>query len=585
MSYLSILGKSKGKLKKSEYTNQKLKKLENWYSKFINHLNKILIIFLFLFTISYFIIRALEINLSVQSKYINFIYHNGSEIFSTLAVLQATIFAIVFSVVILGVQLSATKYSPRLAELFIKDTKYRNTVIFFAISIGFSVIGLYLFPLENFVLLITGYIIIAGIFASLAFLRLFCFVNQTLKNTTPEGILKQIRDNLLPELIVRKANAKKDSKLNRDPFQVIESLILSFIRDKDTVASVSGLKILTEKTSNLIQETEQDRFEKDSPLDESLEKLCEERIPNFLEESLEEQLIETATEVNNTIESICETAIEREIDSVIEYLHAGQISLITKIGFENREERVRREVIDSVSDTLKKAKEVERFSPLYKGNRLLGFYAAASVMDRKAEQTNGRMYTNLLLLHFPKIMTLSDKKLEDHTYDNWMMMPHPHKDAKPVDKFIGTCYGSMTELTSALLRFEIRTEKTIVDWESISVGWNKGFKNLPPNLTNLRELWFGTMLYLEYISYFTSDNVMQGFRIMDRERSGEFMENTIEKILRGVLDPSKQIDMIPGYVNPLEMPLTGYKKPPISDPEVEFHDWLKNNRSRYEGRA
>lgn len=583
MIYLSILREKKRKLGKSQYKNQELQESEKWYSKSIEYITKLLI-FPISSTIVYFIILGLGINLSFQSKYIDFIHNSGSEIFSTLAVLQATIFAIVFSVVILGVQLSSTKYSPRLVELFINDTSYRKTVLFFAFSIGFSVFGLYLFPLENFVLLITAYIIIAGVYALSAFFRLYCFVNKTLKNTTPEGILKQIRHELLPELIVKKANDKKNSKLNRDPFQVIESIILSFIRDKDTVASVSGLKILEEKISELIQETDPEEFEKDSPLDESLEKLCKESIPNFVEESIEEQLTESATEVNKTIKRISETAIENKVDTVFDYLIDGQTSLIAKIGFEKREEIVRREIIDSVSNTLETAKEAERFTPLYKGNRLLGFYAAGSVMDRRGSQARDLRYSTLLILHFPDIMKLTGKKLEDHTHNDWMMMPEPSEDAKPVEKFIGTCYGSMTELTSAMLRFEIRTQKQIGDWGSISAGWNKGLKNLPSKLTNLRELWLGTMLYLEYLSYFTSDDVMQNFSIMFGDISSDFMKNTITKIRKGNLRPCSQVDMIPGYIDPIELPLTGYKKPPISDAEIDFHKWLKN-RPIYEYRT
>ena len=60
---------------------------------------------------------------------------NGDRILTTLASTQAAIFAIVFSIVILGVQLSASRYSPRLVSLFRNNSAYKFIIgLFFRIN-------------------------------------------------------------------------------------------------------------------------------------------------------------------------------------------------------------------------------------------------------------------------------------------------------------------------------------------------------------------------------------------------------------------------------------------------------------------
>ena len=109
----------------------------------------------------------------------------GTSIFSTLAIVQTSIFAIVFSVVILGVQLSTSQYSPRLPDLFRSDAIYLRTVGIFAVSIGASLLGMFVYGyVDGFWTQLWMYL--SGVLAIVAFVSLFDFVDRTLEQSTPE---------------------------------------------------------------------------------------------------------------------------------------------------------------------------------------------------------------------------------------------------------------------------------------------------------------------------------------------------------------------------------------------------------------
>ncbi|WP_369333770.1 DUF2254 family protein, partial [Halorubrum sp. SP9] len=104
-------------------------------------------------------------------------------ILSTLVRVQAGIFAIVFSIVILGVRLSASRYSPRLAKSFSSDSTYRVTVGVFAFSIAIDIFGLFVVGAVSDA---TLRVVLAssGILAAGSFVSLYGFVNQILERTT-----------------------------------------------------------------------------------------------------------------------------------------------------------------------------------------------------------------------------------------------------------------------------------------------------------------------------------------------------------------------------------------------------------------
>lgn len=509
----------------------------------------------------------------------------GWQILTTLAIIQASIFAIVFSVVILGVRLSANRYSPRLADIFKSDDFYRWTVGIFALSIGFDVAGLY--ALEFVVAeAMLGILVVAGILSIASFLTLHLFVNRVLEKTTPEGILKTLDEILTPQWINNKADASSNESTERDPFVTITSVITSTISERDRESTRLGLRILGDSVATLLIETPQQEFEEDTPLDNSIEDLCVQRLPNVTYEASDNDLTTIATEdIPNAVETIGDTAVGEELERVIEHLARGQGTLITGLEFNIEDERIRKKVIRNNREIVKNAAEQHMWNAVTAGNIYLGWRSAGSVIDRREDDLSRTVseYESLLLLHYPKVVSIavdSGEDLGDHNPHEWGLLfdnrEREYIGSQPVERAIASCYDAMAELTSALIRFEIREGVQIVDWTDVGVAWRDGFENLPNETSSLRQLWYGTILYLRYLEHETGSEVMNGFspRIPTRNISADFKAETIEEILQGNVDPRGKVDLIPGRVNPLEAPRTGYKNPPVSDVETKFSEWL-----------
>lgn len=508
----------------------------------------------------------------------------GQSILNTLARAQAAIFAIVFSVVILGVRLSATRYSPRLATAFRSDPAYKQTVGIFVVSIGFDIAVLYVFnDVTDFHRTIL--IFISSGLAIGAFWKLYDFVNETLEKTTPEGILNQIRENLTPEAIVEDAYDAAEDATNRDPFLVLISVVRSTIEEADRVSASIGLEILGDRISDLLRTASEDEFVENTPVDKSLENVCVDNLPTVAEEALEEDITQIATEVTETAETIGNTAIERELERPLEFVVEGQTDLIDNIGYEANEERVRTEVIDVVRELIQDAAHNKLWHSAAIGSRLLGWVSAASIMNRDADQRHDGRYTTLLINGFPKILPIvvdSDEEFTEFRTTAWLRRESESVD--PVDLLVWSCYDSMAELTSAAVRYEMRTGQRLLNWEHVAYGWSEGLSDMiDTNLDSLPRVWFGTILYLSYIAEVTDDAVMIGFdpRALF-EVDNSFASETIGMVLDGPLDPISRINHIPGGTNPLELPRTGKPIPVVKKAEITFEEWLENKKQVYD---
>lgn len=503
---------------------------------------------------------------------------SGKAVLSTLARAQTGIFAVVFSVVVLGVQLSTSQYAPRLATDFITDSTYRWTIGIFGASIGLNVLSLFLFGhLPEFVLTLALALSISV--AVGAFLTLYQFVNETLEKTTPEGILSHIRDTLYLESMITGIEESADKSTSPDPFLALISVIHSFISEKDRSSASLGLDILAGRVSALVGSSAGENIKEDSPVDQSLETVCVDQLPNIVEEAVDNDLAQIGLKVSETTETIGEAAIENDSGRAFHHLITGHVDLIDTLGFESEDERIRTEVMDTSKDLLKSGAANGLWESTAIGTRRLGWISAASIMMRDIEDGQNNRYGSLLILCFPKLLETAANSyatFRNHSIQEWLRLQR--LDCHSVARLINSCYGSMAEITSAAIRYELRTEQRIVDWKSVAYGWSEALETLDQtNLESMTQLWFGTVLYLEYLDTVSPDHVMEGFNPHARHRvSKETGEQTVEMIENGNLDPSSVVEFRPGGVDPVEMPLTGTKIPIVPDADVSFQDWVSN---------
>lgn len=521
---------------------------------------------------------------SIAAYCLNYSVGNtGSNILTTLALAQASIFAIVFSILVFGIRFSASRYSPRIATEFTKDKSYRWTVGVFAGSIGYDILLLYLVDsISN--LHFTILTIVAAGLAVAAFWKLYDFVNETLEKTTPEGILTQLRENLTPETILEEAEESAQEPTNRDPFIILISVIRSAVEQADRVSASMGLDILEDAISDLLRTAPENEFQEGTAVDQSLENVFVDNLPTIVDEALDEEVTQIAIESTEAAEGVGETAIVEELDRPLELVVRGQTDLIDRIGYSSDEERVRIEAIDVSRGLARDAADAGLFNSSAIGARLLGWISAASIMNRNPDQRYDGRYTTLLINGFPKILGRaldSDPSLTDYRNTAWL--ERDLQDVDPVDLLVWGCYDSMAELTAAGIRYEMRIEARFLNWSHVAYGWTEGFELLQDtDLDVLPRIWFGTILYLSYIAEYTSDDVMPDFdpRALFSV-DNEFAIDTIEMILNRDIRPTSRINHIPGGVNPLEHPRTGSPSPVVRDADMNWHDWLEQRLEVY----
>jgi len=515
---------------------------------------------------------------------------NGQQVLSTLASIQAAVFAIVFSVVILGIQLSTSRYSTRLADLFRSDGAYKKTVGVFAASLAADIIGLLAFThVSRFTLrLLTS---VALGLASASFALLYFFVDRTLEQTTPEGIIKRVKQELTPSQIIADAEAADNDPSETDPFLVPVSIVRSAIDDRDVPAATRALNVIDNQVEELLKQVSTDQVEDDTPVGDSLEELCTNRLPSAGEKSVDEDLEEAGSEAVDTLSSIGNNSVEQELEPVAIHSSQGLGKLISNVDFSTTGENIRKEAVDDSGEVLKEAAEAELWDTAGTGTRILGWRAAQSVVRRGATKRRKLPYTSLSLKYIPEVFeeVVEGAPDEADSLDLFRRASRREEDdwTSPEEWALWSCYASMAEITSAFIRYEVQHGEEIVDWSSAGSGWTKCISILKESgHEEMLRQWLGTLLYLEYIESEVDTQLMSNFNTAARyDVSEDSMDQTIDEILSEDLDVQSRIDSLPGQIDPVEYPRTGSTVRPVSDPDYPFEEWLELHKEIYLDRA
>lgn len=508
----------------------------------------------------------------------------GQQVLTTLASVQAAVFAIVFSVIILGIQLSTSRYSARLADLFRSDSVYKTTVGIFAGSLAvnvatllvFSSIGMYALRMMVF---------FAVILSIVSFVFLYAFIDYTLEQTTPEGIIKRIKRELTPQQIIEDAKTADDDPSETDPFLVPVSIVRSAIDDRDSSAATQGLNVIDTQVDELLEFASTDDLGEETAVGNSLEELSAHRLPNVGEKTVDEDMSEVGSETVNTVSSIGKTAVHHEHEHVAVHNSQGLGKLIATVDFDTTGERIRKESIDQSAEMLQEAAEAELWDATGTGVRILGWRAAQSVIRRGPTENYKQPYTTLTISDIPDILEkvvegVPSDVSEEVILDGLTLRDGEHA-SPPEEWALWCCYAAMTELTSAFIRYELDHNEEIVGWARAGNGWTQCIKTLDDSdFDSLLRLWLGTLLYVEYIESEIDNEYLSDFYSSARYHvSKDVLFQTIDDILEDEFDPTSRINLLPGRFNPIEMPRTGHPVPPVSNPDRSFKQWLNHQKN------
>jgi Predicted membrane protein len=396
---------------------------------------------------------------------------NAEQVLSTLASVQAAAFAIVFSVIILGIQLSTSRYATRLADLFRSDAVYKKTVGVFGLSILLDIIALTL--VNDVSDLALRYLVTAAIIlAVISFFILYFFVDRILEQTTPEGIIKRVKYELTPSQIVADAEAANSDSSERDPFLVPVSIIRSAISDRDVPAATQGLNVIDNQVKELLKHVSTHQLEDETAVGDSVEELCTHRLPSAGEKAVEGDLDEIGEETVGTISSIGCNAVDQEHEPVVVHSSEGLTNLVGTVDFDTTCERVREKAIDDSGEMLKGAAETRLWDVAGTGIRLLGWRAAQSVTRRGPTEILKLPYGSLSMKYIPEVFEeIVDDGSDNVTEQQLFHVARRNRDRTTSKEWaLWSCYASMAEITSAFIRFEIEYGEEIVGL-GLCWGW------------------------------------------------------------------------------------------------------------------
>lgn len=221
---------------------------------------------------------------------------------STLARAQAGILAIVFSVTVIGIQLVATRYSPRMISFFTSSPIFLFTFGLFIVSIAVDLTLLFTVPSGFSHLHSAGVMAASGLGLSSA-IALYIFVRTAIRQSTPDGAIDAFVSGMTSEKYLDQVRESVDSDSETaHPMHPLYNLTMNALSGGERVTAERALQ----EYGDLVQGVLADLEEQDIFSDEDRKVVRKLFKPVFMEhlhdialhaeEKEENQIVSEATE-------------------------------------------------------------------------------------------------------------------------------------------------------------------------------------------------------------------------------------------------------------------------------------------------
>jgi len=184
---------------------------------------------------------------------------------SALVQSQAAIIAIVVTMTLVAVQLTASAYSPRVIDIFKNDHVMWLLLVWYGLSMFF---GLFVLEMTGsnysnpnpwcIAVSLESCVFLAYLMGILAFAGLFWHVGNVITLLKPENIIKKLSGGITRESVLKfirpeeKQNGNQTESAKNDPVQPIVDIIHGAVMKYDIATTRVGLKAITEKAIEVI---------------------------------------------------------------------------------------------------------------------------------------------------------------------------------------------------------------------------------------------------------------------------------------------------------------------------------------------
>jgi hypothetical protein len=393
----------------------------------------------------------------------------------TLATVQGSVLAIVFSVTLVAVQLTASRYSSRFATLYARSASFSFTFVLFAVSIGLIFVLLFNTVSVGTNLYRASLYFSGGLSVSIA-TSLYWFVNRLTYLSTPDGILDLFEQDLTTDDYHEQTRQSLADDNEPHPLRPLHAMSSGALESSEVTTAENAVTKQIKLTKHHHRRiTESDQYNVESHQFE------QELIKPVLKQHLSET-VQTAADRGEY--SLVRTAVQSQVNLAEYGMKAGDKKVVRNVrGTLNLESR--RADLDSTvqtldiiwqryGDLLESAvdtgnPEIVRQVARGFGNQLPAFisprisdsYFHITVEDSLRSLRSG--IATVLEEHGEEI-NRSDFDWTDSEADR------PHSDPGAITWYL---FRYLKQLTSAILRYQENHGDDFVDSEQVLLHWEK----------------------------------------------------------------------------------------------------------------
>lgn len=268
-----------------------------------------------------------------RSSYATYVSTTIDQFLGTLVLAQASVLAIVFSVVILAVQLTASRYSNQITDMYVRNPVFLVTFGLFLISIGFDLALLYTHPTLLQPVTASMVYVAAGLTVVVA-IWLIYFIRFTFMQLTPEGIVSMFEDEITPERtrrLLHSSQADNPEGTEMDhPLLSLYSLTVQAIKNEERFMASRALRELGTQMVTFLEETTVDGSPDAETLELMYEPVLTVYLPEIIELGQEREMEEIAEQGLDWMYRIGRAGNETAVDQVVKIASDGFEGIIDR---------------------------------------------------------------------------------------------------------------------------------------------------------------------------------------------------------------------------------------------------------------
>jgi hypothetical protein len=429
---------------------------------------------------------------------------NVRALLTTVAIIEASILAIVFSVTVVALQLVVNRYSARLSSIFVEDPLLLATLGLFAVAIGVNLVGVYLLPGAVGRMTNAAIGLSLGLAAGAVYV-LYTFVSQMIQRGSPDELIRILVDRkLAPEWYLPTDKADFESKPIHPVLPLYQTISSAIDLGEYQTAKqgIEGIEKVLLRSMDHFDQTYDDEEAAAYAVSIS-EEILTEYVPSIIEQALSKEQYELASTLVECVEAIGEDGVNRGYDGVLKHAADGLGEAFTAAPMTVEANRIRETLKESLLELSKIAvKNGESYTGMSAFGKLHG--ALKVLLRRKpevaiTERLVGEFFGTESSEIFDTLLDRyhSDLVGEDH---DWLSPTQGDEytlssEAENLRRY----WRRQVELSDTILRYRVTEGRYPILESQLHLGWKSMIHSAADHdLPELATMCCRSMIWLAY---------------------------------------------------------------------------------------